>query len=117
MVHPTTTIAVSRARLRLREPAGVRRGSGTDELPLPTASDAARRLHCGFDPSTCAGPIAGVFVIGTAGLGPQTQTALDAIAAAGGTERARYVSSNTGPRPILDATFQPIALAQGAPEA
>jgi hypothetical protein len=84
--------------------------------PYPTASDAARHLQCGFDPSTCAGPIAGLFVIGTAGLGTQTQTALDAIAAAGGTKRARHVRSDTRPRPILDATCQPIALAQGAPE-
>ena len=52
--------------------------------PYPTAMDAARVLRCGYDPSTCAGPVTATHVVTLSLADPRSQAELDAIAAAGG---------------------------------
>jgi hypothetical protein len=52
--------------------------------PYPTAEDAARHLHCGYDPAMCDGPIDKLFIVGLTTRDQATRSALTALAAAGG---------------------------------
>jgi hypothetical protein len=75
--------------------------------PYPTAADAARVLHCGYDPSKCEGHVAATHVV-TLGLAdPISQAAMDAIAAAGGGD-AIHASNAQSLSAALDAVMSSI---------
>jgi hypothetical protein len=75
--------------------------------PYPTATEAALHLRCGFDASACAGPIDALHVVGLSVV-EDYKSELDAIAAAGGADRARYANSQPELRAALREVFEDI---------
>jgi hypothetical protein len=52
--------------------------------PYPTAEDAARHLHCGFDAGVCDGPVTKLIIVVLDVSDAAERARLDAVAAAGG---------------------------------
>lgn len=83
--------------------------------PYPLPSEAAQHLRCGFEPDGCDGPADTLFVVALLSQDEEAvQQGLDAIAAAGGSGRARFASSLTELTAVLDAIVDPIASDSGA---
>jgi hypothetical protein len=76
--------------------------------PYPLSADAARHLRCGFDGGSCSGPLAKLYVVSTAAPQFPLQQQLDEIAAAGGSEAARFVSGVSGLYAALDEVLSRI---------
>lgn len=70
--------------------------------PYPRSEDAARHLRCGFEADACAGPLEKLYVVSTAAPVLRLQQELDGIAAAGGSEAARFVTGTSGLYSALD---------------
>ena len=78
--------------------------------PYPTAEAAARTLRCGPDPDACAGPVTTVHVVSWTNYdGAAAVAHLDAIAQAGGSERARTADTILDLRAELDALLAQLA--------
>jgi hypothetical protein len=67
----------------------------TMSCPYPLSKNAVQHLRCGFG-RTCSGPLSKLYVISTAAPQFALQQELDEIAAAGGSEAARFVSGVSG---------------------
>jgi hypothetical protein len=76
--------------------------------PYPLPADAARHLRCGFSDSRCVGPVTWLFVIAQATQDETLQTELGAIAAAGGSDAARFVSGLSELNAALDSVLMRI---------
>jgi len=77
--------------------------------PYPKPEEAARALRCGRDPAACNGPLAALHVIGFAIEDAAVSNRLDAIARAGGDERARFAQSGLELQQALDDVLDAIA--------
>jgi hypothetical protein len=82
--------------------------------PYPLPEDAARYLRCGFD-EDCDGPATQLFVVGLTTQAAAAQSQLDAIAAAGGSDAARFVSGLSDLNVTLDDIVQRIVRATTSP--
>ncbi|HET6340545.1 MAG TPA: hypothetical protein VFG30_45360 [Polyangiales bacterium] len=76
--------------------------------PYPLADDAARHLRCGFGETDCSGPVTALHVVALGVSDTDARAKLDATAAAGGTERARYATDQPELRTALRQVFEQI---------
>jgi hypothetical protein len=76
--------------------------------PYPRPADAARHLRCGFSDNRCAGPASQLFVIAQATQDEALSNELGAIAAAGGSDAARFVRGLTELNTALDSVLMRI---------
>lgn len=76
--------------------------------PYPLPADAARHLRCGFSDNRCLGPASRLFVIAQATPDETLNNELGAIAAAGGSDAARFVSGLTDLNAALDSVLMRI---------
>jgi hypothetical protein len=85
-------------------------GVATTQLscPYPIAEDAARHLRCGFGEADCSGPITALHVVALAVADPEARAKLDATAAAGGSDRARFATDQPELRTALREVFEQI---------
>jgi hypothetical protein len=79
--------------------------------PYPTAEEAAHELACGQGQSCDAGPSERVYVVGYAIDDSNVADRLDAIAAAGGTDKARNASGGDSLRVAIRAILDEIVAA------
>jgi len=77
--------------------------------PYPTSVEAARTLRCG-EGDECDGPVERVYVVGLAVDDPNVTDALEAIARAGGSERARFAGGAGELRQQLAAILDEIEI-------
>jgi hypothetical protein len=76
--------------------------------PYPLPAEAARHLRCGFSETRCLGPASRLFVIAQAPRDEALSNELGAIAAAGGSDAARFVSGLTELNSALDSVLMRI---------
>jgi hypothetical protein len=79
--------------------------------PYPAAVEAARHLHCGFDPAFCEGPIDKLYIIGFV-VDAAARAELDELAAAGGSDHARSASSQPELQAALRSVLEEIAASE-----
>jgi hypothetical protein len=86
-------------------------GAGVDpaamRCPYPTASEAAKHLHCGFDAARCAGPVAGIQVVTYALDSTEAKLANEAVATSGNGSTA-HATTPGELRSSLDAAISRI---------
>ena len=74
--------------------------------PYPLPAQAATHLRCGFSNTACDGPVDAVHVIGLSSLESPARAELDAIAAAGGSDAARFAADASELRTRMDELLQ-----------
>ena len=76
--------------------------------PFPLPAQAATHLRCGFSNTACEGPVDAVHVLGLSSLLEPARIELDAIAAAGGSEAARFAADANELRARMDELLQSV---------